>query len=145
MALDDRSNDLSWDIIRYRALRQKVLETCRQAAVESALQRLDLAGIPQESLPSARNYTKQNAIQWREDPEAAAEIETRLASNGTDTESINLQVFIQSRELFIMFDTLMHSAQNRRVVLLREISGRRSQFGQSRRSGRTPVASVLPR
>jgi hypothetical protein len=127
MALDDRSNDLSWDIIRYRALRQKVLETCRQAAVESALQRLDLAGISQEFLPSARDYTKQNAIQWREDPEAAAEIETRLASNGTDTESIYLQ------------------AQNRRVVLLREISGRRSQFGQSRRSGRTPVASVLPR
>jgi hypothetical protein len=118
--------DLSWDIIRYRALRQKVLETYRRAAVESVLQRLDLAGIPEESLPLARNYTKRNAIQWREDPEAAAEIEIRLASNGIDAESVNLEVFVQSRELFLMFDTLMHSAQNRRIVLLREISSRRS-------------------
>jgi hypothetical protein len=82
-------------------LRQKVLQTYRQAAVESVLQRLDLAGISQEFLPAARNYTKQNAIQWRENPEAAAEIEIRLASNGTDSETINLEVFIQSRELFL--------------------------------------------
>jgi hypothetical protein len=74
--------DLSWDIIRYRALRQKVLETYRQVAIESVLQRLDLAGISQESLPSARNYTKQNAAQWRQDPEAATE--TRSASRQTE-------------------------------------------------------------
>jgi hypothetical protein len=53
-------------------------------------------------------------MQWREDPEAAAEIEARLASNGIDVGSINLEVFVQSRELFLMFDALMHSAQHRR-------------------------------
>jgi hypothetical protein len=118
--------DLSWDIIRYRTLRQKILETYRQAAVESVLQRIDLAGISPEALPSARNHTRQNATQWHEDSEAAAEIESRLASKAIDTETINLEVLVQSRDLFLMFDTLMHSAQNRRIVLLREMSSRRS-------------------
>jgi hypothetical protein len=92
--------DISWDIVRYRSLRQKVLETYREAAIESVLQRLDLAGISNDFLQPARKYTKQNAAQWRADPQAAAEIEMRLASNGIDTEAINLEVLVQSRELF---------------------------------------------
>lgn len=69
---------ISWDIVRYRSLRQKVLETYREAAIESVLQRLDLAGVSNDFLQSARKYTKQNAAQWRADPQAAAEIERRL-------------------------------------------------------------------
>src|SRR6202158_6595335 len=38
--------ELSWDIQRYRALRYKVLEMYRQNAIESALRRIDAAGIP---------------------------------------------------------------------------------------------------
>jgi hypothetical protein len=37
-----------------------------------------------------------------------------------------LKEVVQAREVFIMFDNLMHSAQNRRIFLLREINGRRS-------------------
>jgi hypothetical protein len=127
---------LSWDIQRYRRLRHKVLEAYRQAAVESVLQRLDLAGISQEYLQPARNHTKQNALQWRENPEAAVEIEARLASNGIDAGSINLEVFVQSRELFLTFDALMHSAQHRRIVLLREIHGRRLSSGRHSKAQR---------
>jgi hypothetical protein len=32
---------------------------------------------------------------------------------------------LQARELFLMFDQLMHSAQSRRIALLREIGVRR--------------------
>jgi hypothetical protein len=123
--------DISWDIVRYRSLRQKVLETYREAAIESVLQRLDLAGISNDFLQSARKYTKQNAAQWRADPQAAAQIERRLASNGIDTETINLEVLVQSRELFLMFDALIQSAQNRRAMLLREINNRRSSARKS--------------
>jgi hypothetical protein len=123
--------DISWDIVRYRSLRQKVLETYREAAIESVLQRLDLAGVSNDFLQSARSYTKQNAAQWRADPQAAAEIEMRLASNGIDTETINLEVLVQSRELFLMFDALIQSAQSRRAMLLREINNRRSSAKKS--------------
>jgi hypothetical protein len=123
--------DISWDIVRYRSLRQKVLQTYREAAIESVLQRLDLANISNDFLQPARKYTKQNAAQWRADPQAAAEIERRLASNGIDTETINLEVLVQSRELFLMFEALIQSAQNRRAMLLREINNRRSSVRKS--------------
>jgi hypothetical protein len=118
--------DLSWDIVRYRALRQKLLENYREAAIEAILQRIDLAGIAPESLLPAQNRTKQNAAQWRTDSKAAEEIENRLILNGFDAGSINLETIVQSRELFLMFEALTHSAQVRRISLLRELNSRRS-------------------
>jgi hypothetical protein len=59
--------------------------------------------------------------QWRQDPVAAAEIEAQLKLNGIDAASINVEVFVQARDLFVKFGSLMLSAQSRRVTLLREI------------------------
>jgi hypothetical protein len=117
--------DLSWDIIRYRALRQKALEVRRRDAIEAMLRRIDLPGIPQAFLPFARDRTKENAEQWRNDPTAGAEIEARLIDQGIDDGSLNAELLIQTRELFILFDNLIQSAQTRRVLLLREINRRR--------------------
>ena len=81
--------------------------------------------IPYSFRQSARDQTRLNAEQWLTDPMANAEIETRLAKHGIDEGSIDAEVLIQSRELFIMFDNLMQSAQSRRILLLREINRRR--------------------
>jgi hypothetical protein len=117
--------ELSWDIVRYRALRQKMLKIRRQDAIDAMLQRLDLPGIPYPFRQSARDQTRLNAEQWRADPIANAEIEQRLTMQGIDEGSVNAEVLIQSRELFIMFDSLIQSAQTRRILLLREINRRR--------------------
>ena len=117
--------ELSWDIVRYRGLRQKMLKVRRQEAVDAMLQRIDLPGIPYPFRQSARDQTRLNAELWRTDPVANAEIENRLITQGIDEGSINAEVLIQSRELFIMFDSLMQSAQSRRILLLREITRRR--------------------
>jgi hypothetical protein len=66
--------------------------------------------------------SKQNAAQWREDLNAAAEIEARLEQNGFDATAVNTEVYIQAREQFAMFEHMLHAAQHRRIVLLREIS-----------------------
>lgn len=63
------------------------------------------------------------------DSRAAAEIEARLEQNGYDAIDINAEVFLQSREQFAMFDHMLHAAQHRRMVLLREINVRR-EFGK---------------
>jgi hypothetical protein len=118
--------ELSWDIQRYRALRHKVLELHRQNAIKSALRRVDGAGIPSASQEEARCQIRRNAAQWRDDGAAAVEIDARLASLGFDAAAIDLEVIVDAREIFIMFDSLMHSAQNRRIFLLREINCRRS-------------------
>ena len=117
--------ELSWDIVRCRGLRQKMLKVRRQDAIDAMLQRIDLPGIPYPFRQSARDQTRLNAEQWRTDSVASAEIENRLAAQGIDEGSVNAEVLIQSRELFIMFDSLMQSAQTRRILLLREINRRR--------------------
>jgi hypothetical protein len=133
--------ELSWDVVRYRSLREKVLEIYREAAVESLLQRVDSWGIPPAARETALRHARRNVEQWRNDPTAAAEIEARLKSHGMDAVSINIEVFVQARDLFVMFDSLMHSAQSRRVGLLREIDARRAVSRQARRT-RIPVSAI---
>jgi hypothetical protein len=41
--------------------------------------------------------TRRNARLWRDDPVAAAEIETRLKEYGFDAVAINAEVYVQSR------------------------------------------------
>jgi hypothetical protein len=111
--------------LRYRRLKVRILDAHRTAAIEAILQRLDGAGMPAEAGPMVQLQAKQAAAEWRDDPEAAADIEARLLRSGIDSIDINAEVFVQARELFEMFDQLIHLAQNRRIALLREISIRR--------------------
>jgi hypothetical protein len=117
--------ELSWEILRYRRLKQKVLQASRTSAIESVLQRLDGAGMPDHAMQNMRLQTLRNAAEWSDEPTAAGEIEARLERHGFDVVAINAEVFIQARDAFAMFDNLMHSAQSRRITLLREINARR--------------------
>lgn len=117
--------EMSWEILRYRCLKQKILETYRQAAIEAILQRLDGAGIAAHATESMLAQTRRNAMQWREDPDAAVEIEARLKRYGFDAVVINAEVHVQGRDRLEMFDVLMQRAQQRRIMLLREIGIRR--------------------
>jgi hypothetical protein len=125
--------ELSWEILRYRRLKMRILDAHRTAAIEAILQRVDGAGMPPEARPMVQLQAKRAAAEWRDDPEAAADIEARLLRSGIDSIDINAEVFVQARELFEMFDQLVHLAQNRRVALLREISTRR-EFARRARS-----------
>jgi hypothetical protein len=91
-------------------LRQKALEVRRRDAVEAMLRRIDLPGITQACLPFARERTKENAEQWRSDPIAGVEIEATLNDQGIDDGSLNAELLGQTRELFMLFDGLIHSA-----------------------------------
>jgi hypothetical protein len=52
-------------------------------------------------------------------------IEARLARHGFDQHSINVEVYLQAREIFLVFEALLNTAQNRRMSLLREIKDQR--------------------
>ena len=123
--------ELSWDVERYRILRHKLLQTYRRDAIEQALRRIDLVGIPSEQAGVATYQTKRTAADWAEDPKAACEIEARLAARGYDQHALNMSVHVQARELFYMFENLLNSAQQGRLVLLREISKHRSRYKHS--------------
>jgi hypothetical protein len=117
--------ELSWEILRYRRLKQRVLEASRSNAIESILLRLDGAGVPDEASSDARLQIRRNVADWRVDPGAAAEIEARLRQNGFGDVAINAEVYCHAQMAFGMFDGLIQSAQARRIALLREISFRR--------------------
>jgi len=125
--------ELSWEILRYRRLKKRILDAHRVAAIEAILQRLDGEGMPAEAMPMVRTRARQAAAEWRVDQEAAIEIEARLDRGGFDAIDINAEVFVQARELFDMFDQLMIAAQRRRIGLLREISIRHEFVRRVRR------------
>ncbi|MGX9431826.1 MULTISPECIES: hypothetical protein [Bradyrhizobium] len=117
--------ELSWEIQRYRVLRHKLLEHHRQQAIEHSLRHIDLAGISHELADAATCHIRQNAQAWRTDPTSATEIEARLATHGYDAGAINAEVYLQAREIFLVFEALLNTAQNRRISLLREINNQR--------------------
>jgi hypothetical protein len=108
------------------------------ASIEAILQRLDGEGMPAEVMPTVRTRARRTAAEWRNDQEAAIEIESHLDRNGFDAIDINAEAFVQARELFDMFDQLMIAAQRRRMVLLREISIRHEFARRVRRVIRAP-------
>lgn len=67
--------ELSWEVLRYRRLKQKILQASRVSAIESVLQRLDGAGMPDHAMQNMRLQTQRNAAEWSDEPNAAKEIE----------------------------------------------------------------------
>jgi hypothetical protein len=133
--------EISWEILRYRLLRHKLLEGFRHKAIEAALRRVDLAGIAPGFQDEAEYYTVQNALSWQVDPIAAAEIDSRLAAYGFDQDYINVEVYVQAREMFIVFEGLLNAAQLKRSIILKEIGNCRRPTNE--RYGRHLRGSVL--
>ena len=84
-----------------------------------------MVGIAPDMEDLAEHYTLQNALSWRSDRIAAREIEARLAAHGFDEDVINVEVYIQAREVFILFESLISTAQGRRLLVLKEIGKHR--------------------
>lgn len=125
--------ELSWEIQRYRMLRHKLVETYRQKAIEATLRRIDMIGIDPDFEDQAEYYTQQNALSWRIDPIAATEIDARLAAYGFDQDAISTEVYVQAREVLVLFESLLNAAQTKRMLLLREIRNQRFLSAPMRR------------
>jgi hypothetical protein len=105
--------ELSREILQYRHLKKRILDVHRVDAIKSILERLDGEGMPPKAAPMVQMQARRTAAEWRDDPDAAIDIEARLHRCGLGNIDINAEVFVQARELFEMFDQLIQSAQNR--------------------------------
>lgn len=129
--------EFSWEIRRYRILRHRLLSTYRQKAIEMTLRRVDLAGIAPDFQDVAEIYTIGNALDWQLDASAAQDIEARLRSYGFDQHAISMEVYVQAREILVLFESLLNGAQLRRLMLLKEINNfRHSQLTNPARAAR---------
>lgn len=128
--------ELSWEIQRYRSLQHKLLDVYRQNAIEASLRRIDVAGILPEFQETAEYYTARNALDWKLDRTSASAIEARLAMYGFDEETINMEVYLQAREFFSLFEALLDRVQMRRLLLLKELNIlKRTNSASSRQHG----------
>ena len=118
--------ELSWEILRYRRMKQRALHEHRPAAIKAILLRLDGAGIPAADFVHLAVQSGRSAEEWRQDPDAALEIEARLRRHGFNETSIDAELFCQAGGAFGTFDALLQRAQDRRIRLLREINARRA-------------------
>jgi len=128
--------ELSWEMQRYRILRHRVLSTYRQKAVEMILRRVDLVGIAPDFQDVAEIYTIGNALDWQLDPSAAHDIEARFRSYGFDQHAISMEVYVQAREIFAVFEALLNGAQLRRLLLAKEINALRTPAKRHQTAGR---------
>lgn len=119
--------ELSWEMQRYRMLRHRLFSVYRRKAIEVTLRRIDVAGLPPDSQGAAETYTFKNALDWQLDPSAAVEIEARLQSYGFDQHDLNMEVYVQTKEILSLFEALLNGAQLRRLLLLKEINNLRRQ------------------
>ncbi|WP_426614768.1 hypothetical protein [Bradyrhizobium sp. McL0616] len=81
-----------------------------------------MVGIAPKLQDIAEFYTLQNALDWQLDPIAATDIETRLASYGFDQHTVSMEVYVQAREAFSIFEALLNGTQLRRLLLLKELN-----------------------
>ena len=91
-----------------------------------------MIGIAPEFEDEAEYYVLQNALSWRIDPMATTEIDARLASYGFDQHAITTEVYVQAREILVLFEGLLNAAQTKRMLVLREIRNQRFLGGPMR-------------
>ncbi|MFB6451659.1 hypothetical protein [Bradyrhizobium tunisiense] len=114
--------ELSWEMQRYRVLRQRLLTTYRQKAIETTLRRLDVSESSSAVRSIAEFHIVQNALDWQLDPTAAGEIEARLQAHGFDQHAISMEAYVQARDVLSLFEALLSGAQLRRLSLLKEFN-----------------------
>ncbi|WP_228748268.1 hypothetical protein [Bradyrhizobium sp. BR 10289] len=89
------------------------------------LRRIDVAGFSPHLQDIAEQHTSQNALDWQLDPSAAIEIEAWLQTHGFDEHAVNMEVYVQAREMLSLFEALLNGAKLRRIVLFKELTSMR--------------------
>ena len=125
--------ELSWEILRYRHLKNRILDAHRAAAIEAILTRVDGEGMPVEAMPMVRVQARRAAAEWRNDQAAAVEIEARLERSGFDAIRHQCRGVCSGARVIRDVRSTDAFGANRRIGLLREISFRREFAIRARR------------
>jgi hypothetical protein len=120
--------DLSWDVLRLRRLKARLLTYGTAAQVRGYLQNLCGASQAQKLSAQLGNLS------------AVARVDELLSPIGHTVESVTAEVFVAMSEALERIDRMTMSAESRRNTTLHEIERRRSSFAQAlRRAGEEVV------
>jgi len=115
--------DLLWDIARLRLWKNSILVVSRHAALETALLRTHPSTFPNG--PYRTKISREEAQQWRTDPEKRDVLEERLEEAGYDMDALNAGAFIEAQVPLATIDRFLCSARGQLNATLKEIGARR--------------------
>src|SRR5258708_3286963 len=113
--------DLSWEVLRLRRLKAKLLTSCTAAQIWGYLK--DLWGASQAQKLSAELG----------DPSVVARVDELLSARGLTVESVTAEVFVTISETVERIDRMMMNAETRRNTALHEIERHRSTLAHALR------------
>ena len=111
--------DLSWEVVRLRRMKAKLLKARKPRGIETILTSI-----------CGQQRAEKLASQWAAgDRRATAKVEGHLASMGLDPEAVASEALCADIRDFEIIDRLTMMAEQRRNNALREIDRRRFGFG----------------
>jgi hypothetical protein len=132
-ALNDMAG-LLWDIQRQTAWKNAILTLYRRSALETALRDTHRARPVVGDAPAVIHMARQEAEEWRTDPEKRKALDARLAEGGYDEDTLNAVAFLEAMEPLSKIERFLSSARGQLNALLREVHGRREFAERARKA-----------
>lgn len=125
---------LFWEIRRYVAWKGAILAVSRTSAIESALQQTHPGIVVPGTMPQLIIIARQEAEQWRTDPQKRLVLEARLAAHGYDEETLNAGALIEALVPLATIDRFLSSARGQLNSMLKEVYVRREFADRARKA-----------
>ncbi|MDO9459274.1 MAG: hypothetical protein Q7N95_04065 [Alphaproteobacteria bacterium] len=135
---------LFWEIRRFTAWKGAILAVNRTAALESALQQTHPAIIVPGAMPHLIIKARQEAEEWRTDPNKRLVLEARLAAHGYDEETLNAGALIEALVPLATIDRFLSSARSQLNSMLKEVYVRREFADRARKALNDGLKATAP-
>jgi len=123
--------DMLWDMARLRLWKNAILVVSRRHALQKALLQTLPSKVP-DYLRVA--MARQEAEEWRTNPEKRDVLEERLSEAGSDTEALNAGAMMEALRPLEAIDRFLCSARRQLNATLREIGVRREFAERARKA-----------
>lgn len=138
----DTTVDLLWDMSRMRIWKHAMLLIGRHRALEKALLETQNSNLPSRH-PSRIAVAKQEAEQWRTNPEKQAVLKARLDEAGYDVDGLNAGAMMEALVPLAAIDRFLCSARAQLNATLKELGVRREFAERARKAFNERVAAEL--
>jgi hypothetical protein len=138
----DTTVDLLWDMSRMRIWKHAMLLIGRHRALEKALLETQNSNLPSRH-PSRIAVAKQEAEQWRTNPEKQAVLKARLDEAGYDVDGLNAGAMMEALVPLAAIDRFLCSARAQLNATLKELGVRREFAERARKAFNERVAAQL--
>jgi hypothetical protein len=138
----DTAVDILWDMSRMRIWKHAMLVIGRHRALEKALLETQNTTAPSRH-PSRIALSKQEAEQWRTNPEKQAVLKARLDEAGYDVDGLNAGAMMEVLVPLAAIDRFLCSARAQLNATLKELGVRREFAERARKAFNERVAAEL--